>query len=162
MVKSGLIFGAASFILVLGCAIVITPFCAPCLGLILGLAAGYVACVFDKPTNSGGSIQKGGIAGAIAAGIGFAGGLLGGAINGVIITPAMIQSFTRSLFLTNLNLSQTQILTYQLVFAVLVGTFDVVWMAILGVAGGALWFQVVGKNKPAVIKPPEQPISPGA
>ena len=160
MVKSGLIFGAAAFILVLGSAIVITPFCAPCLGLILGLAAGYLACVFDKPTKSGESIQKGGIAGAIAAGIGFVGGLLGGVINGVIITPAMIQSFTRSLLLTNFNLSQTQIMTYQLVFAVIVGAFDVVWMAILGVAGGALWFQAVGKNKPAAIKAPEQPISP--
>jgi hypothetical protein len=160
MVKSGLIFGAATFILVLGSAIVITPFCAPCLGLILGLLSGYVACVFDKPTNSGESIQKGGIAGAIAAGIGFVGGLLGGVINGVIITPAMIQSFTRSFFLTTLNLSQTQILTYQLVFAILVGAFDVAWMAFLGVTGGALWFQVVGKKKPETIQPPEQPVSP--
>ncbi len=153
MTKSGLIFGAATFILVLGSAIIITPLCAPCLGLVIGLAAGYVACSYDKPASSGESIQKGAIAAAIAAGIGFFGSLIGGIINGMTVTPAMIESFARSLYITNINLTQAQILTYQLVIGVLAGVFNIVWMAGLGIAGGALWFQVVGKNRGPTSQP---------
>jgi hypothetical protein len=161
MMKSGFIFGAVTFVLFLGSAITITPFCAPCLGLILGIAAGYVACIYDRPTSSRESIQKGAIAAAIAAGIGFFGSLIGGAINGVIVTPAMIESFARSFYITNINLTQTQILTYQLIFGVLVGIFDVVWMAVLGIAGGALWFQVVGKKRTPTVLPRQDTLPPG-
>jgi hypothetical protein len=146
MTKSGLIFGAAAFVLILGSAIILTPLCAPCLGLIFGIAAGYVACVFDKPTNSSDCIRKGGIAAAITAGVGFFGSLIGGAINGVIVTPATVESIARSLYITNFNLTQAQILAYQLILGVLVGVFDVVWMGVLGIAGGTLWYQAVGKK----------------
>jgi hypothetical protein len=147
MMKSGFIFGAVTFIIFLGLAITLTPFCAPCLGLILGIVAGYTACIYDKPASSSESIQKGAIAAAIAAGIGFFGSLIGGAINGATVTPAMIESIARSFYVTNLSLTQMQILTYQLIFGVLIGAFDMVWMAVLGIAGGALWFQVVGKKR---------------
>jgi hypothetical protein len=146
MTKSGLIFGAAAFVLILGSVIILTPLCAPCLGLIFGIAAGYVACVFDKPTNSSDCIRKGGIAAAITAGVGFFGSLIGGAINGVIVTPATVESIARSLYITNFNLTQAQILAYQLILGVLVGVFDVVWMGVLGIAGGTLWYQAVGKK----------------
>jgi hypothetical protein len=162
MTKSGFIFGAVTFILFLGSAITISPFCAPCLGLILGITAGYVACNYDKPASSGESIQKGAIAAAIAAGIGFFGSLIGGTINGATVTPAMIESIARSFYVTNLNLTQTQILTYQLIFGVLVGAFDVVWMGVLGIAGGALWFQVAGKKNAPTSLPPQEVLPPSA
>lgn len=162
MTKSGFIFGAVTFVLFLGSAITLSPFCAPCLGLILGITAGYVACIYDKPASSGESIQKGAIAAAIAAGIGFFGSLIGGAINGATVTPAMIESIARSFYVTNLNLTQTQILTYQLIFGVLVGAFDVVWMGVLGIAGGALWFQAVGKKNAPTPLPPQELLPPSA
>jgi hypothetical protein len=146
MTKSGLIFGAAAFVLILGSVIILTPLCAPCLGLIFGIAAGYVACVFDKPTNSSDCMRKGGIAAAITAGVGFFGSLIGGAINGVIVTPATIESIARSLNITNFIPTQAQILAYQLIIGVLIGVFDVVWMGALGIVGGVLWYQVVGKK----------------
>ena len=160
MVKSGLIFGAVAFVLVLGAAIVITPFCAPCLGFVLGIAAGYVTGVFDKPINSAESIRKGGTAGAIAGALGLLGSIIGGVINGALLNPASIQSFTQVLGMNNYTVTQTQIWTYQLVFGVCVGLFDIVWMAILGVAGGALWFQTRGKNQTMTVLPPQEPIPP--
>ncbi len=38
MVKSGVIFGVVALVLVLGFSVLLTPFCAPCIGLFLGLA----------------------------------------------------------------------------------------------------------------------------
>jgi hypothetical protein len=160
MVKSGLILGAISFVIVLGFAVILTPFCAPCLGLVLGLAAGYFSGVFDKPINSGESVRKGGIAGAIAGALSFTGGFIGGVINGAMLNPSSVESFSKVFGINNFNISQAQIWTYQLGFAVSIGLFNVVWMAILGVAGGALWYQISGKNRTGTILPPQEPIPP--
>ena len=160
MVKSGLIFGAISFVLVLGFAVIITPFCAPCLGLFIGLAAGYFAGVFDKPINSGESVRKGGIAGGIAGALGFIGGFVGGLINGAMLNPYSVESFTKVFGINNFNITQAQIWTYQLGFAVCIGLFNIVWMAILGIAGGALWSQIGRKNRIGTVMPPQEPIPP--
>jgi hypothetical protein len=159
MVKSGLILGAISFLFILGFGVFIAPFCAPCLGLFFGLAAGYLAGVFDKPTDSSESIRKGGYAGAIAGGLGFVGGLIASVVNGVLLNPANVESFSRLFGISNLGVSQAQIWASQLGFAVCIGLFDVLWMALLGVAGGALWFQLVGKNQTTIL-PPQQPVPP--
>lgn len=160
MVKSGLIFGAITFVLVLGSAVLITPFCAPCLGLIFGLAAGYFACVYDKPISSGESVRKGAVAGAIAGGMGFLGGMIGGVINGALLNPSRLEAIYKTLGLPSVNIDQTAIWTLQLVGAVCIGLFNVGWMAILGVAGGILWYQVRGKNQTVTILPPQEPIPP--
>lgn len=162
MVKSGLIFGAISFILVLGFSVLVTPFCAPCIGVFLGIAAGYVAGVYDKPISSGESIRKSGIAGLIAGALGFVGGLIGGIINGAVLNPSSVEAFTQFFGFNNINISQAQIWTYQLVFAVCIGLFNIVWMAILGIAGGALWYQIKGKNQPMTVLPPQAPIAPSS
>jgi hypothetical protein len=160
MLKSGLIFGVISLVVILGSAIFIAPFCAPCLGLVIGLAAGYMAGVFDKPVNSAGSISKGGYAGAIAGAIGFVGGLIGGVINGLLLNPSNVASFSGIFGLSNLNVSQAQIWASQLGFAVCIGLFDILWMALLGVAGGALWYQLSGKNQAGANLPPQPTVPP--
>ena len=160
MVKSGLIIGVISLVLILGSAVFIAPFCAPCLGLFLGLAAGYMAGVFDKPINSGDSSKKGGYAGLIAGAIGFVGGLIGSVINGALLNPANVASFTRLFGVSNINVSQAQIWASQLGLGVCLGLFDILWMALLGIAGGALWYQISGKNQTSTILPPQQPIPP--
>jgi hypothetical protein len=160
MVRSGLIFGAVSFILVLGSAVLITPFCAPCLGVILGLAAGYLACVYDKPISSGEGVRKGAVAGAIAGSLGFLGGMIGGVINGALLNPSNLEAVYKTLGMPVVNIDQTTIWTLQLVGAACIGLFNIGWMAILGVAGGALWYQMRGKNQAGTIVPPQEPISP--
>jgi hypothetical protein len=160
MVKSGLLFGAISFVLVLGTATLLTPFCAPCLGLVFGLASGYVAGIYDKPTNSGESIRSGAIAGAIAGSLGFVGGLIGGAINGAVMDPSNLEAIYKTLGIPNVSIDQTTIWTLQLAGAACIGLFNIGWMAILGVAGGALWNQTTGKNQTVPMMPPQAPIPP--
>ena len=159
MVKSGIIFGGVAFILILGSSL-ISPLCAPCVGLFMGLAAGYVAGVFDKPRYSRDSLKSGGIAGLIAGIIGLIGGLIGGAINGTSVNASMIEQFYRALGITNISISQSQLLTYQLLGAACIGIFNLVWMALLGLAGGAIWYQIKGKSQPGAIIPPQEPIPP--
>jgi hypothetical protein len=160
MVKSGLIIGAISFVFILVTAVFIEPVCAPCLGLILGLAAGYLAGAFDRPIDSGESIKKGAYAGAIAGAFGLLGGLIGSVINGMILNPGNIASFMNSIGISNFVISQAQIWASELGFAVCIGVFDVLWMALLGLAGGALWYQIAGKNQASMILPPQQPVPP--
>lgn len=159
MIKSGLIIGAVSLVVVL-VSTLITPICAPCLGIFLGLVAGYVAGVFDKPTNSNESIKKGGIAGVIAGAMGLVGGLIGGVLNASLVNPADLQSLYRMLGISNYAIGQSEIWTYQLGLAACVGLFNIVWMGVLGIAGGALWYQITGKNQARAMVPPQEPIPP--
>jgi hypothetical protein len=159
MIKSGLIVGAAAFVLIFGNTL-IHPFCAPCMGLFPGLAAGYLAGVFDKPINSGESIKKGGIAGAIAAVLGIIGGLIAAVVNTTYVNAANIESINRALGIPNYNLSHSDILIYQIFFSVCVGIINIDCMAVLGAAGGALWYQISGKKPTGTMLPPQEPIPP--
>jgi hypothetical protein len=161
MVKSGLIFGVISLVFILGTAVFIEPVCAPCLGLIIGLAAGYTAGVFDKPTDSGESTKRGGYAGAIAGALGLIGGLIGSVINGMLLNPGNVASFMNTIGINNFVINQAQIWASELGFAICIGLFDILWMALLGVAGGALWYQMKGKNQASMTLPPQQPVPPG-
>lgn len=159
MVKSGLLFGAVTFVLVLAGSL-ISPLCAPCLGLILGLSAGYFAGIFDKPGSPREGVRIGGIAGAIAGGIGFFGGLIGGLINSTTLNVSAIEKIYHSWGITNVTLTQSHIFLYQLIGAGCIGVFNIGWMAVLAIAGAALWYQVRGKNQSVTIPPPQEPITP--
>lgn len=159
MIKSGLIFGVTAFILVLASSLV-SPLCAPCAGLVMGLAAGYVAGGFDKPTAPREGVRIGGIAGAITGCIAFVGGLIGGILNSTTLTPAAIESVYKNFGITNISINQSQILLYQILGAICIGVFNILWMAILGIVGGALWYQLRGKNQPVTILPPQEPLPP--
>jgi glycerol uptake facilitator-like aquaporin len=160
MVKSGLIFGAISVILILASATLLTPLCAPCLGLFLGILAGYAAGIFDKPTSSREAIRKGGIAGVITGSLALVGSLLASIINGAIINPSSLEAFYRNLGINNLPIDPTTIWIGQIAGGCCIGLFNVFWMGILGVAGGALWFQISGKNQPGSMLPPQDPTPP--
>lgn len=160
MVKSGLIFGALSFFLVIGSAL-ITPFCAPCVGLFIGLVAGYVAGVLDKPGSSGDSIKKGAIAGAIAGCISLIGGLVGGVLNSVILSPENLQALYQTFGIPTAATSHSSIWLGQLGAGFCIGFFNIAWMAIFGLAGGALWYQITGKNLVIKLEEPQELIPPG-
>lgn len=148
MVKSGIIIGAVGFVVVLISSVLISPICAPCWGLILGLGAGYLAGVFDKPQNNNDTIKKGAIAGAIAAALVIVGALIGGVINSSILDPADMANIYENFGLPDVSLDQTTIWLGQLGSALCCGLLNVVLMAGLGTAGGALWWQFKGKKQP--------------
>lgn len=159
MVKSGMIFGVLAFVLILGVTL-ISPFCGICLGLVIGLAAGYVAGVFGKPASSSEAVKMGAIAGAIAGALGLVGQIIGGVLISAVVNPATLEQFYKTFGLPNVSLTQTQITTSQLLAAGCIGAFNILWMAIFGLAGGALWYQLRGKNQTVTVLPPQQPIPP--
>ncbi|OGO61375.1 MAG: hypothetical protein A2032_00400 [Chloroflexi bacterium RBG_19FT_COMBO_49_13] len=161
MIKSGLIIGAVSFLVILGGSTLISPLCAPCMGLLLGLVAGYFAGIFEKPSSPGEAVKKGGIAGAIAGSFGLVGGMIAGVINGLLLTPSSMEALFRNLGINNVNIDQTMIWMGQIFGGFCIGLFNIAWMAILGVAGGALWYQLVGKNRVDTLVPPHEPAAPG-
>ena len=159
MVKSGLIYGAVAAIFVLGFSL-LSPYCAPCLGLFFGLAAGYTAGALEKPNNSRDCLRAGGIAGLITGGIAFVGGLIGGVINGTMVNAASIEQIYQMLGLPTTIINQSQLFLYQMVGAVCIGIFNIVWMALLGLAGGAIWYQVKGKNQSTTVIIQQPPVPP--
>jgi hypothetical protein len=144
MVKSGLIIGAVAFILVLG-GTLISPLCAPCVGILLGLAAGYLAGVFDKPALSADCTKKGASAGAIAGGISILGSLIGAVINAAVIAPSGNAQINDLLGLPPSD--PATIWGAQLGAACCLGLLNVALGAGLGAAGGALWYQMTGKKQ---------------
>lgn len=160
MIKSGLIFGAAAFVLILGSSILVSPLCAPCLGMILGLGAGYVAGIYDKPASSGEGVRKSGIAGGIAGSMGFLGGLVGAIVNGVLLNPSSLEMLYETFGLPKVAVDQTTIWAAQIAGGFCIGLFNIAWMAILGVVGGTLWYQVRGKYQTATMVPPLEPPIP--
>jgi len=155
MVKSGLIIGAVSFFLVLGSTFILSPLCAPCVAIFLGLAAGYLAGVFDKPALSGDSAKKGAIAALIASAFALLGGMLGGVGNAFVLgNMGYGEQFNQALGFVPVGPNGYWI--GQLTVACCAGLFNLALMAGLGAAGGAIWFSLVGK-KQAEIYPPYQP-----
>jgi hypothetical protein len=159
MVKSGVIFGIVALVLIL-LVTLISPFCGVCLGLFIGLAAGYVAGVFGKPGSASEGVKMGAVAGAIAGAIGLVGQFIGGVLNSMVVNPTTLEQFYKTFGLPNISLTQTQITTSQILAAGCIGLFNILWMAAFGLAGGALWYQVRGKNQAATILPPQPPVPP--
>lgn len=159
MVKSGLIIGVISLLLILGISFFLS-YCAPCLGIFLGLAAGFLAGVFDKPISSRDSLIKGGFAGAIAGAIGLLGGLIAAIFRSQMLSPATFESIYRMYGFPGIDISQTQIFLSLMGLSLCIGLFDVVLMAVLGIAGGAVWFQISGKNRVPTVLPPQEPLPP--
>ena len=154
MVKSGLIFGAVALMLIGITGVINFQLCAPCLALFMGVGAGYVAGMFDKPMGgTGGSTKAGAGAGAIG-GIGALFGHMGGGLVGALrIGPeqAMAQAaeLARTLGLS-VPLTGVDPVSYYgstLGFSCCFGLFEIALMAGLGALGGLLWYQMTGRSR---------------
>ena len=148
MVKSGIILGIVALILIVGSTFLLSPLCSPCWGIVIGLAAGYLAGVFDKPLTQNDMIKKGVIAGVIAALFAGAGSLIGAILNGAYLNPADLQNIYEFLDLPVSMPDETTIWVGQIGSACCVGLVNLVVIGGLGAAGGALWWQIRGKNQP--------------
>ena len=147
MLKSGLIVGVVTLVLATG-AVLLSPLCVPCLAIVAGLAAGYLAGVFDKPSESGATTKTGAAAGAIGGAGALIGHLLGGLGNALILGPEGGAAFAQML---GLPATTDPVPYYTGVFgsACCLGLVEVAIMAGLGALGGVLWYQTTGKKNAA-------------
>ena len=149
VVKSGAIVAAAMLVLSCG-AVLLTPLCVPCIALLAGAGAGYLAGVFDKPAASNVAIQSGAGAGAIG-GIGaLLGHVIGGITNAVMVGPEGMAQLLRQFGVTGVDTSNPVTFYVGAIGgACCFGLIEVALMAALGAVGGILWYQIVGKKASA-------------
>ncbi len=146
MVRSGLILGGLALLVSAG-ATLISPVCAPCVAIFLGLGAGYLASAFEKPTTSASTSKAGAISGAIAGAGAILGQIVGAIINSTLVGPENLQAIYEKLGVptSGMNLAQTYwigMVGGTACFSVL----DVLVMAGFGAVGGLLWWRTAGQR----------------
>ena len=156
MLKSGLILGVVALLLAIGAAL-LSPLCVPCLTLLLGLGAGYLAGAFDKPSEKRGSTKSGAIAGAIGGAGALIGQAVGAVINSQLVGPGGAIQLIRQLGIQLPSGTTPADIATGYWGGVIgstccLGLFDVALMAGLGALGGLLWWQVAG-SKRSVLPP---------
>jgi hypothetical protein len=148
MKKSGLIAAGIAFLFSFGAAITISPICVPCLTLLFGLLAGYLAGVFDKPGEQNRSIKSGTLAG-LMGGIGMLlGQIFGAVLNSVLVGP---EGTARMLVQMGFPAGgPAQIAEYYWTVIVLstacLVVFDAALMSGFGALGGLLWWKISGSK----------------
>jgi hypothetical protein len=147
VLQAGLIVGFIALVVALG-ATLISPLCTSCLALFLGLGAGFLAGVFDKPLNNNESAKSGSLAG-VMGGIGATiGQMAGTAANAMIMGPEGATDFVRQLGLPASDPSAFAsgywggLIASACCFSVL----NIALMAGLGALGGLLWWRTTGKK----------------
>ena len=116
------------------------------MALILGVAAGYVSGLFDKPTISNDAIQKAAGAGAIAGVGALIGQMAGGALNSLVFDPVMYESVFESFGVYG-SYDPDTFLIISIITACCLGIIDVALMALFGAFGGFLWFRTSGQKE---------------
>jgi hypothetical protein len=158
MLKSGLITAGVMLVLAIGVSL-LSPICVPCLAIFVGLGAGYLAGLFDKPASNGAVAKAGAAAGAIGGVGAIVGHLIGGVINVFIVGPEKAMELMRQWgFPSDMLDSSNPTAYYAGAFggACCVGLVDLLLLAGLGALGGLLWWQITGKKAaaPPAMMPP--------
>lgn len=132
------------------------PLCVPCLALLAGAGAGYLAGVWERPGDNNRAIQRGAGAGAIGGAGALLGHLAGGIAAAVFVGPEGALDFARQLGL-DMGSGATQPAIYYAsatATACCFGVVEVALMAGLGALGGLLYWQMTGKNQAGGATPP--------
>jgi LytS/YehU family sensor histidine kinase len=147
MLKSGLIAGGVTFVLALGFTL-LSPLCVPCLAFFLGLGAGYLAGVFEKPLDNGSSAKSGAVAGAIGGVGAIIGQMVGALLNAVIVGPEKAVKLVEQLGIPVATPNDFGAAYWVGIIGsgCCFGLLDVALMAGLGALGGLLWWQISGKQ----------------
>jgi len=147
MVKSGLIVGVITLILAFG-GTLLTPLCPPCLSLFLGLAAGYLAGVFDSPPGKKEATNTGALAGLFGGVCAVTGQMFGTVANALIMGPQGTLNFVQDVGLPTQGSSnfETGYWSGLIGGAVCFSLLDVGLMVGLGALGGLLWWTTRGKK----------------
>jgi len=153
MKRSALIAGGIGLFFSFGAAAGISPICVPCLTVVFGLLAGYLAGTFDKPTDQNRSVRAGALSGLLG-GVGM---LLGQAI-GAILNSVLIGPEGTARMLAQMGLfagGPAQIAQLYWIVIILSTLFlaasDIVLMAGFGALGGLLWWKM-SRSKPGIPK----------
>jgi hypothetical protein len=145
MIKSGLITAAVNLVLltIVGW---LFALCGPCLAIFIGLGAGYLAGLFDKPATNNLAVRAGAGAGAIGGVGAIVGHLIGGSITMLITPPEQAAAIYRSLGI-DIDVSNTAAY-YAGGFgtACCFGIVGLALMAGLGALGGMLWYRMSGQS----------------
>lgn len=147
MFKAGIIIGLVALLFAVGVAL-LSPLCVPCLTLLLGLGAGFLAGVFEQPEEGNETLKTGAIAGVIA-GIGMAlGQAIGAVINSIIVGPEgaaqLLENFG---FQTGGQAAIGSSYWIGIIGGtVCFGLVDIALMAGFGVLGALAWGKFLRKN----------------
>jgi len=157
MIKSGIIVGAIAFVYLFVTSIAM-GLCTPFEAIILGLLAGALAVIFDKPQVANKAVLSGGVAGLIAGILGVVGNVIGTLIKTyVIFTPETVNSLAGQITGMGSSAFNSTSSTFSTIFSLGCCTIlDLVLLAGLGALGGFLWFQFRMKNN---APPPPRVIS---
>ena len=150
MIKAGLILGGVMLVLGIGGSLV-TPLCVPCIALMAGIGAGYLAGVYEKPATSGGTAKSGAVAGTIGGVGALIGQIIGGIINAIIVGPEGLAEIIQMLDLPVSAAPPTAAYIGFIGGGFCFGILDILLMAGLGALGGILWYQITGKNANAAL-----------
>lgn len=158
MVRAGLILGAVMLVAGGGLAYLFAP-CVPCLALVAGALAGYLAGVWDRPAENGRAIQRGALAGTLGGAGALLGHLVGGLLAAATVGPQGALDLARQLGLDLGSTSGSPVIFYASASATACcfGLVEVVLMAGLGALGGLLYWQMTGKNQAGGLGAPPTP-----
>lgn len=156
MLKSGAITGAIAFVLAIGGSFLSAIVCAPCWSLLVGLGAGYLGGVFDKPKSNGEAVRAGAGAGAVGGVGGFIGQIVGSLLNAAVVGPEASAEILRQFGVEGVDGSNVAAYYFGAFgTGCCLGLGAIAIMAGLGALGGILWWQLSGKNSAAT--PPAMP-----
>jgi len=149
MRKSGLITGGLALLFSFGAAFTISPLCVPCLAIIFGLLAGYLAGVFDRPGDQNRAVKMGALAGLIG-GLGMLlGQIMAAAVNSLMIGPEGVARMLAQMGFFAGSPAQIENVYWvgmALSTACLV-IFDAALMSGFGTLGGLLWWKISGQKQ---------------
>jgi hypothetical protein len=152
MIRSGIIVGVLA-VVVFSITGILVGLCEPIEAMIMGLAAGVLAAILDKPGNGKQASLRGGVAGLIASLFSVIGGIAGYLIRTYLVMPS---DPSRSLEEQLLGIEQaggtTTINVSHFVSISCCSVTDVILFAGLGALGGFVWYKVKGDS----VKTPTQ------
>ncbi len=148
MKKSGLIIGGIalifSFVITL-----LSPFLLSCITPVLGIAAGYLAGVFELSL-----LQKDAIKSATKAGLLGGAGMLLGQILGTVINGLLVGPEGAVMVLSSLGLSvgspayiAKSYWQFMVIGTACISLFNIALMAGLGALGGLIWWEASGRAR---------------
>ncbi len=148
MTRAGLIGAVVMFLLALGLSFV-SGLIVPCCAIVVGLGAGYLAGMWERPMANNLAVQRGALAGLIAGAGALIGQTLGAVGNAAMMGPEASMALVEQLGVDvgNAAVDPTMFYVSALGTGCCIGLFSLVLMAALGALGGVIWWQTTGKNQ---------------